>query len=106
MRRRHAMLAAVFALIATYCWPAVGQAPRPAGVTVFEGARLITGDGSAPIEDAAFVVEASRITAVGRRGEVAVPAGAARIDLSSKTVMPAIVDAHGHPGFLDAVTGQ
>ena len=41
--------------------------------TVFEGARLITGDGSTPIEDSAFVIEAGRITAVGRRGEVRRP---------------------------------
>ena len=106
MHRRNALLATGLFLIATSIWPAAGQTPRPTGATVFEGARLITGDGSAAIEDAAFVVENSRITAVGRRGEVAAPAGAARIDLTSKTVMPAIVDAHGHPGFLDAVTGQ
>ena len=80
------------------------QAPRPA-VTVFEGARLITGDGGAPIENSAFVVENNRFTAVGRRGQVAVPPGAARVELTGKTVMPAIVDAHGHPGFVDAVTG-
>ena len=106
MHRRNALLAAGLFLIATGIWPAAGQAPRPTGATVFEGARLITGDGSAPIEDAAFVVENSRITAVGRRGEVAAPAGAAHVDLTGKTAMPAIVDAHGHPGFLDAVTGQ
>src|SRR5260370_351579 len=106
MRRCHTLLAAVLALIATYSWPAAGSTPRPTGATVVEGARLITGDGSAAIEAAAFVVESSRMTAVGRRGEVAAPAGAARVDLTGKTVMPAIVDAHGHRGFLDAVTGQ
>src|SRR5258708_15878254 len=79
MHRRKALLAAGLFLIATYIWPAAGQTPRPAGATVFEGARLITGDGSAPIEDAAFVVGNSRITAVGRRGEVAAPAGAAAL---------------------------
>jgi len=99
------LLAAALFLIAAYSWPAAGQAPRPT-VTMFEGARLIIGDGSAPIEDSAFVVENNRFTAVGRRGQVAAPAGAARVDLSGKTVMPAIVDAHGHPGFVDAVTGQ
>jgi imidazolonepropionase-like amidohydrolase len=83
-----------------------GQAPRSTGVTVFEGARLIVGDGSAPIEDAAFIVENNRFTQVGRKGQLTVPAGAARIDLAGKTVMPAIVDAHAHPGFLDAVTGK
>src|SRR5499427_4406646 len=106
MRRRHTLFAFVLALVAACSWPAAGQAPRPISPMVFEGARLITGDGSAPIEDAAFVVENSRITTVGRRGDVAVPTGAPHIDLSGKTVMPAIVDAHGHPGFLDAVTGQ
>jgi imidazolonepropionase-like amidohydrolase len=104
--RRRTMLAVVLVLVSACSWPAAGQTPRPTGPTVFEGERLITGDGSAPIEDAAFIVENGRITAVGRRSEVAAPAGAAHIDQSGKIVMPAIVDAHGHPGFLDAVTGQ
>ena len=34
------------------------------------------------------------------------PAGAARVDLAGKTVIPGIVDAHGHPGFLDMVIGS
>jgi imidazolonepropionase-like amidohydrolase len=106
MYRHRAVLAVVLALVAACSWPAAGQAPRPIGAVVFEGARVITGDGSAPIEDAAFVVENGRIAAVGRRGDVAAPNGAAHIDLSGKTVVPAIIDAHGHPGFLDAVTGQ
>src|SRR5260221_2626295 len=106
MHRRKALLAAGLFLIATYIWPAAGQTPRPAGATVFEGARLITGDGSAAIEDAASVVENNRFIQVSKKGQLKVPAGATRIDLTGKTVMPAIVDAHGHLGFLDAVTGQ
>jgi imidazolonepropionase-like amidohydrolase len=106
MHRRNALLTAALILAATFSGPAAGQGPRPTGAAVFEGARLIAGDGTAPIDDAAFVVENSRITAVGRRGEVAAPAGAVRVDLTGKTVMPAIVDAHGHPGLLDAATGQ
>jgi imidazolonepropionase-like amidohydrolase len=85
--------------------PAASQ-QSPTNAMVFEGARLITGDGSAPIEDAAFVVENGRITQVGRRGQITTPAGAARLDLGGKTVMPGIVDAHGHPGFLDAFLGN
>ncbi len=73
-----------------------GQAPQSAGATVYEGARLIVGDGSAPIDNSAFVVQGNRFTEIGRRGQVKVPAGAARVDLSGKTVMPAIVDAHTH----------
>ncbi len=77
--------------------PVVGQTPGAA--TVFEGARLIIGDGSAPIEDSAFVVVNSRFIAVGRRGELAIPPGAARVDLAGKTVMPALVDDHVHMGY-------
>ena len=74
------------------------RAPAPAAstATVFEGARVIVGDGSAPIEDAVFVVDAGRFGQIGRRGEVQVPAGATRVDLTGKTVMPAIVDTHTH----------
>src|SRR5688572_5041679 len=72
-----------------------GQAPA-ANVTVFEGARLIAGDGRAPIENAAFVVTGTRVTQVGRAGEVRIPAGAVRVNLAGKTVMPAIVDTHTH----------
>src|SRR5438105_4443710 len=74
--------------------------------TLYEGARLIAGDGSAPIENSAFLVVGNRIAQVGRKGEIAAPAGASRVDLSGKTVIPGIVDAHGHPGFLDMVTGK
>jgi imidazolonepropionase-like amidohydrolase len=75
--------------------PVVAQAPA-AGVTLFEGARLIVGDTSAPIENSAFLVDGTRFTQVGRAGQVQAPAGARRVDLRGKTVMPAIVDAHTH----------
>jgi len=81
--------------------PASPPASDAAAATIFEGARLITGDGSAPIEDAAFVMEGDRITRVGRRGDVEAPEGAARVDLTGKTVMPALVDAHSHLGYTD-----
>jgi imidazolonepropionase-like amidohydrolase len=66
------------------------------GVTLFEGARVITGDGRAPIENAAFVVDGSRITQVGPAAAVKPPAGARRVSLSGKTVMPTIIDTHTH----------
>ena len=69
-------------------------------VLVFEGARLIAGDGSGPVEDAALVVRAGTIEQVGRRGALQVPTGAARVDLTGKTVMPMIVNLHGHVGYV------
>jgi imidazolonepropionase-like amidohydrolase len=98
-------------LLTIACWLLAGnssevksQSPAPT-VTVFEGARLITGDGSAPIENAAFVVENDHFTQVGRRGEVTVPAGATHVDLTGKTVMPTLVDLHGHIGFQNIAAG-
>ena len=68
-------------------------------MTVFEGARLITGDSSAPIENSAFIVENNLFTRVGRRGELQVPAGTVHVDLTGKNVIPTMVDLHGHIGF-------
>ena len=64
--------------------------------TAFEGARVIVGDGSDPIENAVFVVDGSRFTAVGAAGEVEVPAGTERVDLSGFTVIPTLLDTHVH----------
>src|SRR5213594_5182238 len=71
----------------------LAQAPT---VTVFERARVIVGDGRAPIDNATFVVTGNRFTAVGRAADVRVPAGATRVNLAGKTVMPAIIDTHTH----------
>jgi imidazolonepropionase-like amidohydrolase len=73
---------------------------------LFEGARVIVGDGQRPIDDGAFLVEGTRITRVGRTGDIAAPAGAAVIDLRGKTVMPALIDAHSHLGYTDVRTGD
>jgi imidazolonepropionase-like amidohydrolase len=71
------------------------QAPAT-GVTVFEGARVIVGDGRAPIENASFVVDGTRFVQVGRAADVHAPAAATHVSLAGKTVMPAIVDTHTH----------
>ena len=93
--------------IALFLTPVVVEAQQPVATTVFEGARLITGDGSAPVEDSAFIVQNGHFTAVGRKGQVRVPKGAARVDLTGKTVMPAIVDAHKHLAVTrDALVDQ
>jgi len=68
----------------------------PGGVTVFENARVILGDTRAPIENASFVVNGGRFVQVGRAADVRVPAGATRVNLAGKTVMPAIIDTHTH----------
>ena len=83
---------------------ALAAQPVSAQTVLFEGARVIAGDGSPAIENAAVLVEGGRIARIGRRGEVAAPAGATRVDLAGKTVMPAIVSTHVHPGFQKGLT--
>lgn len=66
-----------------------------AAVTAFEGARVIVGDGKV-IENGTVVVDGAKITAVGAAGAVQVPAGATRVSLTGKTLMPAIINTHVH----------
>jgi imidazolonepropionase-like amidohydrolase len=89
------VVAAVLGLaIAALSMAGSGQAPGT--TTVFEGARVIVGDGQPPLENATFVVTGTRFVQVDRASEVRAPAGATRVVLTGKTVMPAIVDTHTH----------
>jgi imidazolonepropionase-like amidohydrolase len=65
------------------------------GTTAFEGARVIVGDGRV-IENATIVVNGGKITQVGPAANMKAPAGATRVSLTGKTVMPTIVDTHVH----------
>ena len=89
MTRRLLLTAAAAAIAFT-----VTRAQGPAA-TVFEGARVIVGDGRV-IENATVVMQGDRLMQVGPAATVKPPAGATRISLNGKTVMPAIVDAHVH----------
>jgi imidazolonepropionase-like amidohydrolase len=78
-------------------WGCAGGDSREemSSTTVFEGARLITGDGRV-IEDAVFVVEDEIFAWVGSRSEAGEMLSGASVDLSGSTVMPALVNAHFH----------
>jgi imidazolonepropionase-like amidohydrolase len=81
------------------------QVSKPVAI-LFEGARLITGEGVAPIENSAFAIENDRFTGVGRKGSLRAPAGAMRVDLTGKTVIPALIDAHTHLGYTVVRTNR
>jgi imidazolonepropionase-like amidohydrolase/Tol biopolymer transport system component len=74
------------------------EADRPTGTVALTGARLVTmaAEDGGVIEDGVVVVRGDRILAVGRRGEVGIPAGAANVDVSGKTIIPGLIDAHAH----------
>src|SRR4051812_3417475 len=70
--------------------------PARAQTIVFEGARLITGDERAPIENGVLVIDGTKIVQVGAAADVQAPAGATRVSLAGKTLMPALIDTHVH----------
>ncbi|PYR95517.1 MAG: amidohydrolase [Acidobacteria bacterium] len=70
----------------------------PDGSIAFVGARIITSAGDQVIENGTLVIENNRIAAIGPSSSVEIPASARRIDASGKTIMPGIVDVHGHVG--------
>jgi imidazolonepropionase-like amidohydrolase len=90
-------------LVGTGFWYATAQ---PSGAILFEGGRLIVGDGSAVVENSAFLVENNRFSRIGRKGQLQAPAGAARVDLTGKTVIPGLVNAHNHLGWAIIKTGK
>lgn len=69
------------------------QAPS---VRAFTGATLIDGTGAAPMANATIVVREGRIVAVGPAARVIVPAGAERVAMDGRFVIPGLINAHGH----------
>ena len=78
------------------CFLTGAVAAQAADVTVFEGARLIVGDGRAPIEKATLIVKGADILQAGASAAVRIPRKAKRVNLAGKTVMPALIDTHVH----------
>ncbi|HYE87820.1 MAG TPA: amidohydrolase family protein [Vicinamibacterales bacterium] len=71
-----------------------------AQTTAFVGGRVFDGTGKV-IENGTVIIDGAKITAVGP-ASTAVPAGAARVDLKGKTILPGLINAHGH---VPATTG-
>ncbi|MEJ2539510.1 MAG: amidohydrolase family protein [Gemmatimonadota bacterium] len=70
--------------------------PKPRGTIALTGGRAITMRGDEVIEDATVVVTDNRIAAVGPRSSIQVPDGARTIDVTGKTLIPGLIDAHAH----------
>jgi imidazolonepropionase-like amidohydrolase len=81
-------------LSATLAASAAAQTPPAAEVTVLKAARLFDGKGDTAVRDGVVIVEGRKIKAVG--SGLAVPAGAAVIDLGDATLLPGFIDAHTH----------
>ncbi len=85
------------------------RSDRPSGMVAFTGARIVTmaDKSGGVIDNGVVLVENDRIKAVGRAGELAIPAGAKTVDVTGKTIIPGLVDAHAHgPHGVDEMTPQ
>jgi len=69
--------------------------PQKSKTLVLTGAKAITGTGQV-IDQATVVIKDSLIQAIGESGQVSVPEKAMRVDLTGKTIMPGLIDAHVH----------
>lgn len=79
--------------------PAIAQVTKPKVLAV-TGARLIDGTGGLPVDDAVIVITGDKFSAVGRRGQVAVPPEAEILDVKGQTVIPGLIDAHIHFSWM------
>ena len=74
----------------------VQYADKPAGATAITGGRIVTMRGDEVIEDGIILVSGNRITAVGRRDSIQIPAAANVVDATGKVVIPGLIDVHWH----------
>ena len=88
------------ALLAMLCAAAGPVLAQNDQTIVLEGARLIDGTGNAPRENSVIVVRGDRIIDVGTAGKLTYPKGARVVDVRGRTIMPGIINAHGHVGLV------
>ena len=105
---RGVALAAAVACAGAPAAGCAGDSPESAApassAVVYDGATLIDGTGLPATEAARLVVDQGAVIAVGPQAEIEMPSGATVVDLSGKTVMPALVNLHGHVGFQRGLT--
>jgi imidazolonepropionase-like amidohydrolase len=73
--------------------------------TAYTGARIIDGSGSSPIEDGVLLIKEEKIVAVGSREEVEIPYQTTITELTGKTIIPGLINGHGHVGDVKGIEG-
>jgi len=94
------LLPVVLALLQSPPPQAPAEPPR-----AFVGALLVPIDGP-PIPNGVLLVKNGRIAAIGARDAVALPADAAVVDVTGKTILPGLVDSHSHIGAVAGADGS
>jgi len=88
------MFASKLGLITLFVASSVAQTRTD--VLAITGGTVIDGNGGPPMKDAAIVIRASRIDAVGPRNSIHIPDGATLIDASGRYIVPGFIDTNVH----------
>lgn len=70
--------------------------PEDSQVTSLIGGRLIDGQDGKPLDDAVVLIQGNRILAAGSKSEVEIPSGAVVRDVTGRSIIPGLIDAHLH----------
>lgn len=73
---------------------------KPEGYKALVGGTVVTmrnaDNQQEVIENGVVLIKDNRIEAVGKAGDISIPKGAETLDVSGKTVIPGLIDAHAH----------
>ncbi len=84
--------------------PAFAQMPG-GGTFVLSDVRLIDGTGQPPVEHASILIQGGKIAGIATAGSsIHAPTGARVLKLTGKTVIPGIINGHGHVGLVSGTT--
>ena len=82
-----------------------GTARANEGSIAFVGATIFDGTAAAPLADGVVVITNGRVRSIGPRADVTLPTGATVVDVSGKTIIPGLINAHGHVGDTRGLEG-
>ncbi|QHT70901.1 amidohydrolase family protein [Rhodocytophaga rosea] len=69
----------------------------------FTGATIIDGSGDAPIQNGVLLIQNGRVVAVGPKEKITIPENTTIQDVSGKTIIPGLINGHGHVGDVKGI---
>ncbi len=96
----------ILPLLAFYLYACTPQEKdAEASYTAFVGATIIDGTGDEPLLDGILLLQNKKIVAVGTREDIAIPDQAVVVNISGKTIIPGLINGHGHVGEVKGIEG-
>jgi len=99
MKQRFGKIPVLFLLILFFTAFAVSQEKNEEPIVALVGATLIDGTGAPPVPGVTILIQGKKIKGVGPSSKVPVPAGAQKIDVAGKWILPGFIDCHIHTGY-------